>query len=137
MSTITEASKKSRGRLSRFMITITLVGASFVVGSAVTAVIAVRLLVPVVFTGLAGMVSVGVNATANALYTGDSETRLTVLTQLKQSFDAQAPQPIDSQLAAWILPAIEQCRTDSDPDVVALAGKLADHIKDNTSPPPQ
>ena len=89
------------------------------------------------FAGLAGLVSAGVNATANALYTGDSETRLTVLTQLKQSFDAQAPQPIDPQLAAWILPAIEQCRTDSDPEVVALAGELADHITDKTSPPTQ
>ena len=135
MSTIAEASKKSSRRLPRFMITITLVGASFVVGAAVTAVIAVRLLVA--FAGLAGMVSAGVNATANALYTGDSETRLTVLTQLKQSFDAQAPEPIDPQLATWILPAIEQCRTDTDPEVVALAGQLADHINDNTSPQPQ
>ena len=114
-----------------------MVGASFVVGAAVTAIIAVRLLVPIVVSGFVGVASVGVKAIPNALYTGDSETRLTVLTQLKQSFDVQAPQPIDPQLAAWILPAIEQCRTDSDPEVVALAEKLADHIHTYTSPPPQ
>jgi len=137
ISTITEATKKSRRLLQRFIITSTLVVASFVACAAVTAIIAVRLLVPIAVTGFVVVASAGVNAIPNALYTGDSETRLTVLTQLKQSFDVQAPQPIDPQLAAWILPAIEQCRTDSDPEVVALAGKLADHINDNTSQPPQ
>jgi hypothetical protein len=57
-----------------------------------------------------------------------------VLTQLKQSFDAQTPQLIDPQLSAWILPAIEQCKTDSDPAVVDAATELAVHIAENTSP---
>ena len=85
---------------------------------------------------LVGVVSAHVNATTNDLYNGDSETRITVLKQIEQSFGLQAPQPIEPQSAAWILPAIEQCRTDSDPEVVALAGKLADYINDNTSLPP-
>ena len=141
ISRFTEASKKSRKRLSRFIITSTLVGASFVVGAAVTAIIAARSLLPFsgigMTMGLVGTASAVVNVTANDLYTEDSEKRLTVLTQLKQLFDSQAQQPIDPQLAAWILPAIEQCRTDSDPEVVALAGELADHITDKTSPPTQ
>ena len=137
ISRFTEASKKSRRLLQRFIITSTLVVASFVVCVAVTAIIGVRLLVPIVVSGFLGVASAGVNAIPNALYTGDSATRLTVLTELKQSFDVQAPQPIDPQLAAWILPAIEQCRIDSDLEVVELAGKLVDHINDNTSQPPQ
>ena len=117
------------------LITSTLVGASFIVGAAVMAIIAVGMGTTAVAV-LVGVVSAHVNATTNDLYNGDSETRITVLTQIEQSFGLQAPQPIEPQSAAWILPAIEQCRTDSDPEVVALAGKLADYINDNTSLPP-
>jgi len=109
-----------------------LLGASFIVGAAVMAIIAVRM-GTTALTVLVGVVSADLKATTNALYNGDSKTRLTLLTQINQSFGSQTPQPIDSQSAAWILPAIEQCRTDSDPEVVALAGKLADYINDNTS----
>ena len=68
------------------------------------------------------------NSAINALYVGDSETRLTVLTQLKQMLDKQPLQSMDPQLAAWILPAIEQCLNDVDPNVVALADELIVNI---------
>jgi hypothetical protein len=111
ISTITEASTKSSSRLARFIITSTLVVASFIVGAAVMAIIAVRVGTTVGTTALVGVVSADLNATTNALNDGDSKTRLTVLTQINQSFDSPTPQPIDPQSAAWILPAIEQCLT--------------------------
>jgi hypothetical protein len=112
-------------------------GISFVVGVVITAFLAVRLLLPMAAMGLLGMASAGAQATTNALYSGDSATRLTVLTQLKQTFDANPAITFDEQSSAWILPAVERCKTDSDPEVVALAEELASDIKDKTTQPPQ
>ena len=141
MSTVKEAPGKWRTRLLRLSITSTLMGISFAVGVAITAFIAVRLLFPIAATGmtmgLVGLSSASANATTSALYSGDSEMRMTVLTQLKQTFDTQPVQTFDVQTTAWILPAIEQCKTDGDPEVVALAEELASYVNDKTSPPPQ
>lgn len=140
MSTAKEAPSRWRKRLLRFMFTSTLMGIAFTAGVAITAFIAVRMLFPIAATGmtmgLMGLASASASATINALYSGDSETRLTVLTGLKQSFDSQPTQSFDAQTAAWILPAIEHCQTDGDPDVVALAEELAGYVKDRTLPPP-
>jgi hypothetical protein len=57
------------------------------------------------------------------------------LTQLKQAFDADPAMTYDVQTAAWILPAIEQCKTDGNLEVVALAEELGSDIKDKTTPP--
>lgn len=84
-----------------------------------------------------GMASASAQATTNALYSGDSATRLTVLTQLQQSFDAQPTITFDHQTSAWILPAIEQCEKDMDPEVVSRAKELAIYVKNKTQPPPQ
>jgi hypothetical protein len=43
----------------------------------------------------------------------------------------------DQQTSAWILPAIEQCIKDVDPEVVSLAEELAICIKEKTQPPLQ
>ncbi|MDB4634042.1 hypothetical protein OAG76_01420 [Rubripirellula sp.] len=145
MSNEIEAPRKWRKRLTRWTITSLLMGSSFAVGVAVTSVIAAKLLFPIAATGmttgmtmgLVGMVQASSAATLNALYSGDSEMRLTVLTQLKQSFDAQPTQKFDTAAAAWILPAVEHCKTDKDPAVVALADELVEFINDNTLPPPQ
>ncbi len=77
------------------------------------------------------------DATTNALYSGDSTTRLTVLTQIRQEVDAQPTMTFDHQTSAWILPAIEQCKKDMDPEVVSLAEELAICIKEKTQPPLQ
>ncbi len=141
MTTAREAPGKWRTRLLRLSITSTLMGISFAVGVAITAFIAVRLLFPIAATGmtmgLIGLSSASAHTTTSALYSGDSEMRLTVLTQLKQTFDTQPAQTFDAQTAGWLLPAIEQCKTDGDPDVVALAEELASYVNDKTSPPPQ
>lgn len=141
MSNEKEVPRNWRKRLTRWSITSLLMGMSFAAGVAVTAVIAVRLLFPIAATGmtlgLVGMAQAGAAATTNALYSGDSKTRMTVLTQLKQYLDAQPTQTFDAQTAAWILPALEQCRTDAEPEVVALADEIANYVKDKTSPPPQ
>jgi hypothetical protein len=76
------------------------------------------------------------DATTNALYSGDSATRLTVLTQIQQELDTQPTMAFDQQTSAWILPAIEQCKKDVDPEVVSLAEELAIRIKEKTQPPP-
>lgn len=96
------------------------------------AILADRLVTTAV-TALAVVVSVDMDAITNALHYGDSKTRRFALTQINQSFGSQTSQPIDQMSAAWILPAIEQCHTDPDPEVVALADKLAAFIRDNTS----
>ncbi|MDX1964603.1 MAG: hypothetical protein SFX18_15740 [Pirellulales bacterium] len=141
MSTAAVEPNKWRKRIFRLTITGILMGISFAIGVAITAFIAFRLLLPIAATGMTmgmiGMAFVGSHATTNALYSGDSATRLTVLTQLQQTFDAQPTVTFDHQTSEWILPAIEQCRTDADPEVVSLAEKLATYIKDNTQPAPQ
>ena len=98
--------------------------------------IAIRVLTGMMMA-MIGMASASAQATTNALYSGDSATRLTVLTQLQQSFDAQPTMTFDYQTSAWILPAIEQCKKDVDPEVVSLADELAIYVKDKTQPPPQ
>ncbi len=77
------------------------------------------------------------DATTNALYSGDSATRLTVLTQIQQEIDPQPTMTFNHQTSAWILPAIEQCKKDLDPEVVSLAEELAIYIKEKTQPPLQ
>jgi hypothetical protein len=135
MSTAVVAPNKWRKRRWRLIIFGTLM--SFAVGVATTAYISIRL-ISFAATGMAtvlvGLASASMNATVNALHTGDSATRLTVLTELKKSLKSQIPQPIDLQLSALILPAIEQCRTDADPVVVDVATELADYISSNTTP---
>jgi hypothetical protein len=132
---------KWRMRLWRLTITSLLMGISFAIGVAITAFIAFQLLLPIAATGMTmgmlGMASASAHATTNALYSGDSATRLTVLTQLQQTFDAQPTKTFDQQTSAWILPAIEQCKKDSDLEVVSLAEKLATYVKDNTQPAPR
>jgi hypothetical protein len=135
MSTAVVTPNKWRKRRWRLIIFGILM--SFAVGVATTAYISVRL-ISFAATGMAmalvGLASASMDATVNALYTGDSATRLTVLTELKKSLESQTPQPIDPQLSAWILPAIELCRTDADPVVVDVATELADYIYSNTTP---
>jgi hypothetical protein len=137
MSPATATPNRWRKRLWRLTIISTLMGMSFIVGVAITAYIAVGLLLPIAAVGFIGMASASAHATTDALYAGDSVTRLTVLTQLKQTFDAQPTLTFDDQTSAWILPAIEQCKTDADPDVVSLAEELVSDIKDKTMQPPQ
>jgi hypothetical protein len=141
MSTAVVEPNKWRTRLWRLTITGTLMGISFAIGVAITAYIAFRLLLPIAATGITmgvvGMASANAHATTSALYTGDSATRLAVLTQLKQTFDAQPQMTFDTQTSAWILAAIEQCKKDADPEVVFLAKELATNVKDRTLPLPQ
>lgn len=133
-----ELTKKWRKRLTRLSIAAGLMGVSFTVGVAMTLFIAVRLLAPVAATGMmlgvVGMASAQAHATTNALYAGDSEMRLTVLRQLKGSLESQPSQTLDAAAANWILPALEQCQSDADPEVVALADELIDYVKENTVP---
>lgn len=135
MAPLANAPAARRPRLKRFIITSLLMGLSFATGVAVTAVIAARLVLPIAATGLTmgmvGLATASTNATVSALYSGDSEMRLTVLTQLKLSFDSQPEQKIDSQTAAWILPAIETCKTDNDPRVVELADEVIAFISEH------
>ena len=140
MMTGTEDSNKWRRRSTRFAVVTLLMGASFVVGVTLTAVgvtltavVAARIFLPIASMGLA---SAGKNLIISGLYTSDSETRLTVLTQLKQSVDIQPSQKFDPQATAWILPALEQCLTDDDPNVVALADELLVYININKSSMP-
>lgn len=141
MSTAVIDPNKWRRRIWRLTITGALMGISFAIGVAITAFIAFRLLLPIAGTGmtmgLIGIASAGAHATTNALYSGDSATRLTVLTQLQKTFAAQPAMTLDHQTSEWILPAIEHCRTDADPEVVSLAEELATYIRDNTRPTPQ
>ena len=134
MSTAVARPNKWRKRIWRFTIIGTLMGISFAIGVAITAFIAFRLLLPIAATGMTmgmlGMASAGAHATTIALYSGDSPTRLNVLTQLKELIDAQPTMTFDVQTADWILAAIEQCKTDAAPEVVELAERLANDIKD-------
>jgi hypothetical protein len=136
MSTAVVEPNKWRNRVWRFTIIRTLIGILLAIGAAIMGFIAIRVLTGMLMA-MIGMASASAQATTNALYSGDSATRLTVLTQLQQTFDTQPTMTFDHQTSAWILPAIEQCRKDVDPEVVSLADELAIYVKDKTQPPPQ
>lgn len=125
-------------RIRRIGITGILMAFSFVVGLAVMAIIAVVLLLPIagagLTMGLVGVASAGAMATTNALYLGDSATRLTVLAQLKESFNSEPEHQYDLATVNWILPALRQCQSDSDPQVANLAVELIDYVNQHTTP---
>jgi signal transduction histidine kinase len=141
MSSAVAEPNKWRKRLWRLIITSTLMGTSFAIGVVITAYIAMRLLFPIaamgMMMGMVGMASAGAQATTNALYSGDSATRMAVLTQLQQTMNASPEMTFTDQTSAWILPAIEQCKTDVDSEVVSLAEEIATSIKGRTLSPPQ
>ena len=141
MPAATVLPNKWRNRLLRFTITSSLMGVSFAVGMALALVIAVRLLAPIALAGMtfgmAGLAAANANSTTSALCSGNSEMRLTVLAQLKQSFGTSPRQKFDTATVNWILPALKQCQTDADPVVVALADELVAFINDNTMSPLQ
>jgi hypothetical protein len=132
--------KRWRKRLWRIAITSALMGVSFVVGVAITAYIAFQLLLPMVAAGITvgmvGVTSAATHAVTTSLCCGDSATRLDVLTRLKQAFDAEPAMVLDCAASAWILPALEQCKTDPDPKVVSLAEELAIGVKQRTPASP-
>ena len=103
-------------RLTRLSFFGLLLAGSFMLGATVTAVIAARVFLPIMTAGMAmglvGLASLSATATIDALRTGDSETRKTVLVGLKESIALQGQPSTDPQLANWILPALEQCMTD-------------------------
>ena len=90
-------------------------------------------------TLIAPMAELMLTHTFDSLYSGDSDTRLSILsgllTQLQQGPDEQPTHPIDPQFTAWILPALEQCKGDCDPAVVELAYELVEILKKHTSSP--
>lgn len=126
-----------RRRVVRLSLVSLLMGIFFTLGATVTAVVAARAFLPMAAAGmtmgLVGLASSSATATMNALHTGDSEPRKAALTGLKQSFTSAGP--IDPQLAALILPALDQCMTDEDPEVVALAKEVKIIVQDNTFQP--
>ena len=77
------------------------------------------------------------DATTHALVSGDSAIRWCVLTEIQHEIDMQPTMTFHQQTSAWILPAIEQCKKDVEPEVVSLAEELAICIKEKTQPPPQ
>ena len=77
------------------------------------------------------------DATTNALVSGDSAIRWCVLTEIQHEIDTQPTMTFNHQTSARILPAIEQCKKDVEPEVVSLAEELAICIKEKTQPPPQ
>jgi len=141
MSTASGAQKKWLQRLRQLALTSTWISVSFTLGSLITAYIAVRLLFPLAITGMAmgmlGMAWSSAQASISALYSGDSTTRLAVLNELKVACDSQPAMTFDAPTAAWLLPAIEQCQTDADPEVVAIAVQLASYIRLKTPPTSQ
>ncbi len=135
MLTAAVVADKRRTRLWRLAVTSMLMAVSLAIGVAITAYIALLLLLPI--ATMVGMAAASAHATTSALYTGDSVTRMTVLTQLRQTIDAQPNLTFDVQAAALFRPAIEICISDSDPDVAALAEGLADDIECRTTQTPQ
>lgn len=140
LTDITRA-RRWRKRLWRIAITSTLMGVSFVVGAGITAYIAFQLLLPMVAAGMTvgmvGLASAATHAVTNALCCGDSATRLDVLTRLKEAFDAEPAMALDGEASAWILSALEPCRTDRDPRVVSLAEGIATSVKQRANPSPR
>lgn len=140
LSDVVEA-RRWRKRLWRLAITSVLMGVSFVVGVAITAYIAFQLLLPMVAAGMTvgmvGMAGAATHAVTNALCCGDSATRLDVLNRLKLALETEPGMALDGKAALWILPALEQCKTDLDPRVVSLAGELTILVNGKTPTSPE
>ena len=125
-------------RIVGLIIAVVLMGGSFALGVVVTAILAFRLMLPLATANLAlGALTTMSQATTNALYTGDSATRLQVLTQLEAAFNGEQFQQIDPAVADWFKPAFESCRTDQDANVVAAADRLIELLDCKTEPPPR
>ncbi len=125
-------------RSFRLCLAMLLIALSFSLGAAVTAFIAVRLFLPVAgagwFIGIAALSLAAATEMKTTLMHGNSEQRLMVLTQLRDSLSTPNAPPIDSQVVEWITPALTACQEDGDPKVVELATDLLQSIVDNTAP---
>jgi len=97
-------------------------------GVAATVVIAAKVLLPIAAKGFGEIVgaiaAAAAESTKEVLHHGDSAQRLTLLTQLKESFATADLKEIDPQVAEWFRPGLEECGKDEDPNVVALAVEL-------------
>jgi hypothetical protein len=74
--------------------------------------------------------------TNDNLYCGESPNRLVILSQFKQAFDQQPEMKLSPEISAWLVPAIDQCRNDCDPEVALIAGELVRVIEERSQPPP-
>lgn len=122
------------GRLKRLAVVGSLMSVSFVLGIALTTIVAARLVLPLAVVGmtmgLQSLVSATSTATLLELHSGDSKTRLTILQGLKDSFDSQSGLAFDTASSEYILSALQQCQTD--PEVVQLAEELIGFVGENT-----
>ena len=77
----------------------------------------------------------------DSLYFGNSATRVGVLTslltQIKQTPDAQSRNPIESQSTVWIRQALEECKGDCDPYVVEITFELIELLNNHDSSTPE
>jgi hypothetical protein len=114
-----------RRRFYRISLLSLILGSGVVLGAAVTAAVAVRLLMPLAGVGLAVLLTSSGPAIINALASGDSETRMEVLLGLEETLNTPGQARLDAQTASWLLMALELCATDPDPEVVLLAEEVA------------
>jgi hypothetical protein len=125
-----EAQSKSRfGRRVRWtLLVVGLMGVSFMAGAALTAVFAARIVLPLAAAGFAGLAVSSSQLSLHILYAGDSTQRREVLSALQHSLIGNQGSVPDPAAATWLRPALEQCATDPDPEVAAMARELLDAL---------
>lgn len=109
---------------------------AFATGALLGFIMALRMLFPIAESGFSyGLIGLTHAAATDTLYSGDVQSRLTMLKQMKQALDAPPGQPFDAQSTAWIHPAIEHCRKDANSEIAALAAEIITTIENKKSMP--
>ena len=137
MSVKVRNTKTSRSRFRQWLLIGLLFVLSLSLATMVIGVVVVRLLLPVAAAGIQGLAefaAASATATLDGLNHGDSQQRLTILTQLNDALGPSNPTLNDPQFTSWITPALKQCQTDSDPRVIALADQILQMLESSSEP---
>ena len=131
---------RNGNRIGKLLVVGSLMTLSFGAGMVVMGIFAAAVAVPIMATGVTMAVgsaaAAGATMTVVALYQGDSEQRLDVLIALQEWFDQSADQEITPEAVEYWEPALRQCLTDLDPEVVRRAEELLEQLEGKSTQEP-
>ena len=107
---------------------------SFGVGVIATAIVAVPVAAVGLTFGFIGVGALGAAQLMTALHSGNSEQRMTALTQLRTALDVPNALQSNPEFADTMRPAVEACTVDLDPSVVDLANEVLAMLDRTASP---
>lgn len=131
---MTQDAKPRKRRLRKVVAVSAIALASFGLGVAATAIVAVPVTAIGLSIGLVGVGAFGAAQMMTALQSGSSEQRLTALGQLRTALGTSGVSPADAEFADTMRPAVKACVTDPNRDVVALANEVLGMLDAGAAP---